>query len=116
MDGAWAKFTEKRLEYVARDFENKHWFAVVESVSLLKHYRPQMPLDDRTSFAYAEALFQLNRHQEARAEFETLAQAYPTSSFLPQARERITELQSDRSATSPTERPQTELEGDFNKP
>jgi outer membrane assembly lipoprotein YfiO len=104
LEGAWNKFVERRLEFVAKDFENKAWFSVAESVNLLKHYRPELKLDERTSYAYAESLYQLNRQQESRAEFESFLQAFPQSAFAQQSRDRITELESKVA-------PKTKIEG-----
>jgi outer membrane protein assembly factor BamD len=98
------QFTQRRLEFVGRDFERKLWFPVAESVGLIKHYQPQLKLEDKTWYAYAESLYQLNRQQEARTEFESFLQAYATSEFAKAAQDRVHELESKP-------QPKTKIEG-----
>jgi outer membrane protein assembly factor BamD len=88
-----SKFVARRLELAAGDFEAGRWFSVAESVRLIKHYRRDLELDEKTRFAFAEALFQLNRQQEARSEFEAFLQEFPQSQYAAAAQGRITELE-----------------------
>jgi outer membrane protein assembly factor BamD len=115
-DQAMQRLRERKLRYIESDFQAERWFAIVEGIRLLKHHQPDLQLEEKTLYYFAEALFQLRRLQEARVEFDTLVQAYPQSAFLAQARSRITEL--DNGVVTPAGTPSDvpDIEGEIGGP